>query len=140
VTAVAALAYCHAEETKLRPEDRKVLQDISRFHEVHSTTNLPPAVIKLCAGEGGMAEPGQNWQAGCVGDGKFMKRLIWGATSGDYYIVHYESGGIVHSYHLVLATCKQNGANATIVWHRVGKPFKNHKALVDAIDRGEFDD
>jgi hypothetical protein len=44
---------------KLAAEDRKVLQDSSRFHEVHSTDDLPPAVVKLCRGdEGEMAEPG----------------------------------------------------------------------------------
>lgn len=139
---VAVLGYCRAEVTKLRSEDRKVLQDTSRFYEVHYTTNLPPAVIRLCTGEGGtgMAEPGQKWQAGCVGDGKFMRRLIWGVTAGDYHVVHYESGGFAHGYHVVLATSKQGETKATMVWHGIGKQLKNYAALLRAIEQNELDD
>jgi len=37
--------------TKLSPEDRKVLQDSSRFHEVYSTSDLPPAIVTVCGGK-----------------------------------------------------------------------------------------
>src|SRR5205814_8276283 len=38
VFAVAIPSFCCAGVTKLSPEDRKVLQDSSRFHEVYSTS------------------------------------------------------------------------------------------------------
>jgi len=68
--AVAVQVFCYADVTKLSAEaaeDRKALQDSSRFHEVHATTNLPPAVVTLCVDDNGrLAEPGQNWEpTGC---------------------------------------------------------------------------
>ena len=58
---------CYADVTKLAQEDRNVLQDSSRFHEIHATSDLPPAIVALCAGDNGrLAEPGQNWNATCV--------------------------------------------------------------------------
>ena len=55
---------CRADVTKLSSEDRKVLEDSSRFHEVLSTKDLPPAVVALCADDKGkLADPGQNWNA-----------------------------------------------------------------------------
>ena len=47
--AVAIPSLCCADVTKLSPEDRKVLQDSSRFHEVHSTSDLPPASSRFAA-------------------------------------------------------------------------------------------
>jgi hypothetical protein len=63
------------------------------FHELHSTTNLPPEVrgyILMILGSMGvqandrqrMAEPGEPLTAGC--------RLVWAATDSTNYIVHYE--------------------------------------------------
>src|SRR5262245_33597568 len=92
--------------TKLRPEDRRVLQDASRFHEIHSTTNLPPQVVSLCADENGrIAEPGNKWEAtDYITNAKLpRRRLIWAASDGDYCVVHYERGGIAHSYHVLIA-------------------------------------
>jgi len=73
--------YC-ADITKLSAEDRRVLQDSSRFHEVHATTNLPSAIVALCADDGRLAEPGQNWQATDVITDPTLpgKRLIWAAV------------------------------------------------------------
>jgi hypothetical protein len=62
--AVATQSFCCADVTKLPAEDRRVLQDASRFHEVHSTKDLPPAIVALCVDDKGrLADPGQNWNA-----------------------------------------------------------------------------
>ena len=62
--AVAIQRLSCADVTKLPAEVRKALQDSSRFHEVHSTKDLPSAIVALCAGDdGAVAEPGQNWNA-----------------------------------------------------------------------------
>ncbi len=54
---------CYADVTKLASEDHKILQDSSRFHEVHSIRDLPPAVVALCADDKRkLADPGQNWR------------------------------------------------------------------------------
>ena len=72
--AVAIQSLCYADATKfatanpsgggLPAGDRKALLDASLFHEVHSTKDLPPAVVALCVDDKGkLADPGQNWNA-----------------------------------------------------------------------------
>jgi|SRR5215831_17161887 len=93
--AVQSLSF--ADVTKLSAEDRKALQDSSRFHQVHSTSDLPPAIVTLCTGDDGkLAEPGEKWNAtdSIIDPTLPGKRLIWAAVGGEYYVVHYERGGI----------------------------------------------
>jgi hypothetical protein len=64
--AIAIPGLCCADVTKfatanpsgggLAAEDRKTLQDSSRFHEVYSTSDLPAAIVALCADK--IADPG----------------------------------------------------------------------------------
>jgi len=62
--AVAMQSFCYANVTKLPAEDRKALLDASRFHEGHSTKDLPAAVVAVCVDDKGrLADPGQNWNA-----------------------------------------------------------------------------
>jgi len=109
ICAVGTQSFCFADVTKfatanpsgggLSADDRKVLQYSSRFDEVHSTCDLPPAIAALCSDK--LAEPGQNWNAtDAITDPTLRaKRLIWSAIGGDYYVVHYERGGIAHKLH-----------------------------------------
>lgn len=54
---VAFQTFCYADVTKLPVDDQKVLRDVSRFHEIHTATNLPATVFALCAdGAGRLAE------------------------------------------------------------------------------------
>ena len=50
--AVAIQSFSYADVTKLSAEDRKTLQDASRFHELHSTSDLPAAILAICDGGG----------------------------------------------------------------------------------------
>jgi len=109
---------------KLSTDDRKVLQDSPRFHEVHSSGDLPPAIVALCGDK--LAEPGQNWNAtDAITDPTLpAKRLIWAAIGGDYYVVHYERGGIAHTFHLLVAKLRKGEPKPKLVWSAVGGPFK----------------
>jgi hypothetical protein len=141
--AIAIHSPCYADVTKLSAHDRKILENSSQFHEVHSTKDLPPAVVVLCADDKGkIAEPGQNWNAtDAVTDATLpWKRLIWAAVGSDYYVVHYERGGIDHSFHILVAKVTKNGANPTVVWHAVGKQLKDYAAFTDALRSGKLDD
>jgi hypothetical protein len=135
---------CYADVTKLPAEDRKALLDASRFHEVHSTTDLPFAILALCdgGGDGKLAEPGQNWNATCVITDPTLpgKRLIWAAVGGEYYVVHYERGGIAHSFHILVAKLMKNDAKPTMVWRAVGRQFKDYTAFLSALRSGKLDD
>jgi hypothetical protein len=132
---------CYADVTKLAEEDRKGLQDSSRFHEIHTTSDLPPAIVALCAGDNGrLAEPGQNWNATCVITDPTLpgKRLIWGAVGAEYYVVHYERGGIEHSFHILVAKLTKNDAKPKVIWQAGGGPLKDYAAFVEALRSGKL--
>jgi hypothetical protein len=134
---------CFADVTKLPAEDRKVLLDISLFNEVHSTKDLPPAVVALCVDDKGrLADPGQNWNATDATTDPTLpwKRLIWAALGGDYYVVHYERGGIDHSFHILVAKMTKSNAKSRILWHAVGHQLKDYGAFLDALRSGKLDD
>jgi hypothetical protein len=138
----AIQSLCCADVTKLPAEDRKALLDASRFHEVHSTKDLPPAVVALCVDDKGkLAEPGQNWNAtDAITDPTLpWKRLIWATVGSDYYVVHYERGGIDHSFHILVTKLAKNDAKPTVVWRAVGHQLKDYAAFLDASRSGKLD-
>jgi hypothetical protein len=150
---IAIQSLCFADVTKfaaaspsgggLSPEDRKALQDSSRFHEVHSTKDLPPGIVALCVDDKGkLADLGQNWNATDVVTDPTLpwKRLIWAAVGSDYYVVHYERGGIDHSFHILVAKLTKNDAKPRIVWHAVGHQLKDYAAFLEALRTGKLDD
>jgi len=151
--AIAMNGVCFADITKfatphpsrggLPADDRKVLLDSSRFHEVHSTSDLPPAIVALCADDKGrLADPGQNWNTtDVVADATLpWKRLIWAAVGGEYYVVHYERGGIDHSFHILIAKVANGHDKPTLIWHAVGQPLKDYTAFLEGLSAGELDD
>jgi hypothetical protein len=141
--AITIQGLCYADVAKLPAEDRKALLDASRFHEVPSTKDLPPAVIALCGGDKDrLADPGQNWNAtDAVTDPTLpWKRLIWAAVGSDYYVVHYERGGIDHSFHILVAKVTKNDAKPTMVWRAVGHQLKDYAAFLEALRTGKLDD
>jgi hypothetical protein len=141
--AVAAQTFCYADATKLSADDRRTLQDSSRFHEGHSTSNLPPIIVALCTGgKAKLADPGQKWQATDVIMEPNLpgKRLVWGAVGGDYYVVHYERGGIAHSFHILIARLAKNDTEPKVVWRAVGGPFKDYAAFLESLRSGKLDD
>ena len=75
----------------------------SDFQLIKEIAALPEAAKALFRSWDGkrlaMADPGESWQAGCVGDGNLpMERLIFAGVSPDFAFVYYEAGGIGHSY------------------------------------------
>jgi hypothetical protein len=120
-----------------------MLQDSSHFHEVHSTSDLPPGIVALCTdGKARLADPGQRWNPTDVVVDPTLpgKRLIWAAVGGHYYVVHYERGGIAHSYHFLVATLATDRAKPKVVWRAVGGPFKDYAAFVEALRNSKLDD
>jgi hypothetical protein len=142
--ALAIQSFCCADVTKLPAEDRQVLLDASRFREVHATTNLPPAILALSdgGGDGKLAEPGQKWNATDVITDPTLpgKRLIWAAVGGEYYVVHYERGGIAHTFHVLVAKLAKNNAKPKVIWRGVEGPLKDYAAFLIALRNGKLDD
>jgi len=142
--AVSIPSFCYADVTKLPLEDRKALLSTAPFHEVHATSDLPSAILALCDGgsDGKLAEPRQKWNAtDAISDPTLPgKRLIWGAMGGEYYVVHYERGGIAHTFHILVARLAKDNSKAKAVWRAIGGPFKDYAAFLDALRSGKLDD
>ena len=138
--AVGTQSLCCADVTKLSAGDRKMLQDSSRFHEVHSSGELPRSIVAVCGDK--LAEPGQSWNATDVITDPTLpaKRLIWAAISGDYYVVHYERGGIAHTYHVLVAKLGKGEIKPKIIWQAIGGPFKNYAGFLDGLRTDKLDD
>jgi hypothetical protein len=139
VCLVKIQSLCCADVTKLSADDRKVLQNSSAFHEVYSTSDLPSAIMTFCGDK--IAEPGAKWNAtDAISDPTLPgKRLIWAAVGGDYYVVHYERGGIAHTYHVLVSKLEKGETKPMVVWNAVGGPFKDYAAFLDALRNGKLD-
>jgi hypothetical protein len=61
------------------------------------------------------------------------------AVGDDYYVVHYERGGIDHSFHVLVAKLATSDAKPKIDWQAVGGPFKDYAAFLDALRSGKLD-
>jgi hypothetical protein len=111
VFTAAVGSLCFADVANIPAEDRKALQDSSRFHEVHSTTDLPSEIVTLCGAK--LADPGGKWNAtdSIIDPTLPAKRLIWAAIAGDYYVVHYERGGIAHTFRVLVAKWRRANRN-----------------------------
>jgi len=151
---LAMHSLCYGDVTKfananpsaggLSAQDRKILEKTSQFHEVHSTSDLPAAVLALCdgGGDGKLAEPGQKWNAtdAIIDPTLPGKRLIWAAVGSGYYVVHYERGGIAHTYHILVAKVIKDGAKPKAVWRAMGGPFKDYPSFLNGLRSGKLDD
>ena len=133
VFAVAVQSLSWADVTKLSTDDLKILRNSSRFHEVHSTTDLPLQIVALCGDK--VADPGGNWNAtDAISDPTVPgKRLIWAAIGDDSYVVHYERGGIAHTFHVLVTNVAKNEAKPKVVWNGTGGPFKDYGGVSGSI-------
>ena len=77
--------------------------------------DLPPAVLEAARLEFGsqsfeMADAGGPWNATDVAVGSLpFRRLIWATAVDEHFILHYEMGGIGHSWHVLVFGPIQNG-------------------------------
>src|SRR5690242_18499919 len=74
----------------------------------------------------------QKWEfTDVITDDKLpTKRLIWAVTDGEYHVVHYESGGYAHSFHVLVAKLKAGDSKPSFVWHAAGRQLKDFRAFL----------
>lgn len=135
--------FLFAKVEHLPAERRHALEAAAHFRMLNSTSEVPAALIALCANrDGKMAEPGGKWEPSDAIDDPSLpsKRLIWAATDGAYYIVHYESGGIAHIYHVLVAHLSPNEQKPDFTWFANTQPLENPKAFADALATNKLDD
>ncbi|HEY4301256.1 MAG TPA: hypothetical protein VGM73_10305 [Candidatus Didemnitutus sp.] len=85
-----------------------------------------------------IAEPQGRWNSTDMADRRFpMRRLIWGASVGDCFVLHYEQGGMGHSYLMAIFAPVSDG-QMRLQWHEyVGQRYWSiasmvHRASVEA--------
>jgi hypothetical protein len=146
--AVALLLLCapalaSAKVTQLPADARAILHRPDQFQEVRAKAKLPASILELLGGDAQIADPGQPWQVTDVVESppRPWQRLDWAAVAGDLYLVHYEHGGIGHSFELVLARWKKGDARAQVLWHGYAKKtLAGLRAFLAALDGGTLGD
>jgi hypothetical protein len=107
----------------------------------NSTKDLLPAVVALCVDDKArLADPGQNWNAtDAITDSTLpWKRLVWAAVGSDYHVVHYERGGIDHSFHILVAKLPRDEAKPKVIWSAVGVRSKITQRLLTRCETGNW--
>jgi len=109
-----------AEPPRFDDKIRAELRDTAKFHALTKASDLPEAVRKVCGpGTGAMADPGGKWEpTDDIADPTLpAKRLIWAATDGRLYVVHYETGGYAHLFHV--AIIRTEAPQTAWIWQSV---------------------
>lgn len=120
---LAGLSLYHRWKSTLRPlgegplieypSDKKAQSEIQQFFVgnfliIKDVKNLPPAVLRAFTEQNGsrlvMANPGKKFRATDVVIDPTLpyRRLIFAGLSDDRCFVHYEQGGLAHSYVVAL--------------------------------------
>ena len=97
-------------------------------------SQIPPRALKACKFR--LANPGEEFQVtDVVTDSRLLdRRLIWGAFISRYLVLHYEKGGIGHSYHLVVLS-KDNRGDFTLLWNASSIRFRSYDDFRTALAR-----
>jgi hypothetical protein len=124
VLALAPPLDIRANVTQLSEAARSALEHPDTFTQVNRVDAIPKDVLRAVAEashdpEFRLADPGQEWQATdfIVKPGLSRRRLVFAASSPQYWLLHYELGGRSHDYHLVLVQVQPG--NARLVWRAV---------------------
>jgi hypothetical protein len=135
-----------ADVTKLAAGDRDKLLKASDAPLVTTMREIPAEVVAACAAasSGGgfaLADAGQPFQVTDVISNEKLpgKRLDWAARIPGYMIVHYETGGIAHMYH-VMVVALDAGKKAHVVWAAGTKPLKSYAEFRAALIAEKLDD
>jgi hypothetical protein len=134
--------------TKLSHADRIALEQQPTIKMLFSTGELPAAVISACATvtadhQFWLAKPGDRFQASDVVGGLGSlprRRLIWIARLADYFVVHYEYGGIGLGYHVLVVHSDSRFHSANVVWSAVGPRLASYNDFIKAIGQNKLDD
>ena len=103
------------------------------FHEVKQASRLPSAVLDKL---GGIADPGQPFNATCAVDPKLpMRQLIVAAVSENYCIVSYWQGGITLS--MGTSIFQLSAGRVKRIWVSAGGGL-NFRDLKETVELGRM--
>jgi hypothetical protein len=134
------------EPGKLSASDRQHLLAAKEVAPLRTMREIPTEVVEACKGLGGygefkLADPGQPFQATDVIIGKPLlgRRLMWAVNFPGYVVIHYESGGIAHSFHVVVVAV-DSSRKAHVLWETDTWPGTSNSftAFQAALAAGKF--
>ena len=131
---------------RLSPAEKEHILD-GRFMEVTRTEAMPASVkggVAKITGEPSfaLANPGQKYQVTDVVIDRSLprRRLVFAGVRGGEWFVHYERGGIGHSYCVLLFKVDPQN-RVQFVWGGVGSHgAKNLDQLRKMVAAGQFSD
>jgi hypothetical protein len=132
----------------LGERDRSILlKPASNVTMLYSMKDLPASVLLACRNivsdhQCNFADPNEEYQNTDVitKSGLPWSRLIWVAHKTDYYIVHFETGGIGHTSSIFVFKAVTNN-HATAVWKATSNHnFKSYFDFLSAVKHDALDD
>jgi hypothetical protein len=138
----------HGRIEQLSKTDRVVLEHPASLKMLSSMSQIPADVKSACATvmadhQFRLANPGRPFQATDVQTVVWplpLRRLIWGAEVGDYFVIHYEYGGRGLSNHILLVQREPRSHQARVIWSATGKRFGSYDKFAKAIQADALDD
>jgi hypothetical protein len=87
-----------------------------------------------------LADPGKPYNESCYADDRIPdRRLIWAAQLPDRFVVHYESGGIAHSFHIIVVPFPSS--RPRVIWKAAAEDlYKDYAVFVSALKRDQLFD
>jgi hypothetical protein len=126
----------------LVPADSAMLADAARFRVVPAEPGIPSEVLDCCSdSEHRLARPGERWSpsdALPADNTLARRRLVWIARSPEFTVVHFEQGGIVHTFQVVVLRSKAWPVADAIVWRASGPRLADYAQFVGALAKGAF--
>jgi len=144
-SAVAVHAYAGIPRvTRLATADRAALEHPASIKLSYSVRAIPASVRSACATvisdhKFALADPGKPYNESCGTDDRIPdRRLIWAARLPEHYVVHYESGGIAHSFHIMVVSFPSS--RPRVVWRAAADEYKDYSTFVGALKRNQLFD
>jgi hypothetical protein len=145
-TNVAALAAALSASvwagSTLSPDDSSELLDAGRFQMLQADARIPSEIVDCCGdGEHRVARPGERWAATdalSASNALARRRLVWIARSPELAVVHFEQGGIAHTFHIVVLRRKSWPMANAIVWRASGPRVADYAQFAVALAQGAF--
>jgi hypothetical protein len=147
ITLLALPLATATEPGKLSSSDRQHLLAAKEVTPLRTMHEIPAEVVAACKGLGGygefkLADPGQPFQATDVITEKNLlgRRLMWAVSFPGYVVIHYESGGIAHSFHVVVVAV-DSSRRAHVLWETDARPGTSNSfaEFQTELAAGKFD-
>ena len=145
-SAVAAQAFAGIPRiTRLAPADRAALEHPASIKLIHAVSAIPASVRSACARvisehKFWLADPGKPYNESDAGwDDRIPgRRLLWAAQLPDHFVVHYESGGIAHGFHIIVVGSPISRPH--VVWRAAADEYRDCPTFVRALKRNQLFD